>query len=100
MWKVTPDGIVIAVKVIPKASHNAILGWENGELKIRVAAQPEKGGANEELLAFLAKKFGISKSRVKLISGASSRHKRICLIDATPALLSPFDIFSNNFSGS
>lgn len=43
MWKITPEGIVIPVKVIPKARRNAILGWENGELKIRVAAYPEKG---------------------------------------------------------
>lgn len=83
MWKATPEGVVIPVKVIPKASRNEILGWENGELKIRVAAQPDKGCANEELLAFLAKELRIAKSRIKLLSGATSRHKRICLVGLT-----------------
>lgn len=92
MWKITPEGIVIAVKVIPKAGRNAILGWENDELKIRVAAQPEKGAANEELLAFLSKQIGISKSRIKLISGATSRHKRLC-VDIKPEELAALPIF-------
>jgi len=79
MWKATPEGVVISVKVTPKAHRNAILGWENGELKIRVAAHPEKGSANEELLIFLSKELGISKSQIKLVSGSTSRHKRINL---------------------
>lgn len=81
MWKETNEGIIIPVKVSPKSSKNAILGWENGELKIRIAAIPDKGCANEELITFLSKKWNINKSNIKLISGASSRHKRLCLID-------------------
>lgn len=79
MWKETPEGIIIPVKVSPKASKNTIVGWENGELKIRISAQPEKGNANEELLFFLSKELKISKSQIKLISGSTSRHKRLCL---------------------
>jgi len=81
MWKETTEGIILPIKVIPKASKNELLSWENGELKIRIAAPPEKGCANEELIVFLSKQLEISKSRIKLISGLTSRHKRILLID-------------------
>jgi len=84
MWKATPEGVVIPIKVSPKASRNSILGWENGELKIRIAAHPEKGAANDELLAFLSKELKIPKTRIQLLSGSTSRHKRICLIGIDP----------------
>lgn len=74
-------GIIIPVKVTPKAGKNTILGWENGELKIRIAAAPDKGEANEELVTFLAKELRISKTRIILISGKTSRHKRVRLED-------------------
>jgi uncharacterized protein len=85
MWKATSEGIVIPIKVLPKASRNAIIGWENGELKIRIAAPPEKGSANEELLAFLSDELGISKSQIKLLYGANSRHKRLCISNIDPS---------------
>lgn len=69
----------MAVKVTPKACRSQVVGWENGELRIRIAAVPEKGEANKELVKFLAKTFGISKSQVMLISGETSRHKRFFL---------------------
>lgn len=77
MLKETPEGIVIPLKIIPKASRNEVLGWENDELKVRIAAVPEKGDANSELIRFLAKILKISKSSITLISGDTSRHKRI-----------------------
>ncbi len=73
------DGIIIKVKVIPKASSTAIVGWEGDELKIRLKAVPEKGEANNELIRFLATFFQQPKSRIKLIQGASSRHKKIMM---------------------
>lgn len=75
----TPDGVIISVKVIPKASFNAIVGSQNDELRIRIAAVPEKGKANEELIAFFAKYFKISKSKIKILSGESSAHKKILI---------------------
>ena len=63
----TKEGVILAIKVSPKASKNAIAGWENQELKVRIKAVPEKGEANNELIAFLGKIFGTSKSQLSLI---------------------------------
>ncbi|MBI2811658.1 MAG: DUF167 domain-containing protein [Candidatus Melainabacteria bacterium] len=69
--------ITLAVKVIPKASASAIVGWEGEELKVRLKAVPEKGKANAELISFLAKVLGLSKSCFTLMSGETSRHKKL-----------------------
>ena len=71
--------VKIPLKVIPNAHSNQIVGWENGELKVRIAAQPQKGDANDELIRFLAKEFGVSRSQLSLVSGHTSRHKRIAV---------------------
>lgn len=84
MWKMTQEGLIIPLKISPKAKKNAIVGWENGELKIRIAAIPEKGSANDEIIFFLAQELGVSKRQVKLISGFTSRHKRIIITDLDP----------------
>lgn len=77
--RVTKDGIVLSVKVIPRASKNMIAGWENEELKVRLNAIPEKGEANEELIAFLAKSWKLPKSSFSIQSGETSRHKKILI---------------------
>ncbi len=73
--------LTIAIKVIPKAAKNALVGWENKELKVRLNAVPEKGAANEELIEFLSEFLDLPKSRIELIRGATSRHKQIRLIN-------------------
>lgn len=79
MFQQTNQGIVLKVKVIPKSSRSEIVGWEGEELKIRLAAVPDKGQANAELIRFLANLLKIGKSHVQLIQGDTSRHKRLCL---------------------
>jgi uncharacterized protein (TIGR00251 family) len=66
------------VKVIPKSSRTELVGYlPDGTWKVKVAAAPEKGKANRALCEFLAGKLGVSKSRVKIVSGETSRLKRI-----------------------
>ncbi len=77
--KETKEGILIPIKVIPKASKNAIVGWEQEELKVKVHAPPDKGKANEELIAFLAKSWKIPPSLFSIYSGETSRHKKLCI---------------------
>ena len=72
--------LTLRIKVIPKSSFNAIVGLlADGTVKIRIAATPEKGRANEELIAFLAEDFGTSKDKVKIISGAADPLKLVRL---------------------
>lgn len=65
------------VRVVPRASQSSIEGTYGGALKVRIAAPPVDGAANDELVAVLAKAFGVPKSRVRVVRGASSRTKSV-----------------------
>lgn len=80
MFQQTNQGICFRVKVILKASCSELVEWEGDELKIRLAAVPKKGQANAELLYYIAKIFKIGRSKVLLLQGEMSRHKRICIV--------------------
>ena len=68
----------IVVRVIPKSSKTELVGkLADGSLKIRLAAAPEKGRANEALREFLARHFGVAPSHVQIVSGATARVKRV-----------------------
>jgi len=75
----TLDGAVMAVHVQPKASRTECAGFHGHAVKIRVAAPPSDGAANEELCRFLAKVCGLPSSAVVILSGAGSRQKRVLL---------------------
>lgn len=79
MLKEIKEGVILPVKVVPRASKNAIVGWENEELKVKLNAVPEKGEANEELINFLAKTWKIPKSAFTIQSGETSRHKKLLI---------------------
>lgn len=59
----------------PGAGQSAILGLHDGALRIQVGAPPEKGKANKELVAFLARTLAVNKSDVALVAGQSARSK-------------------------
>jgi uncharacterized protein (TIGR00251 family) len=70
--------MVVDVKVIPRAGSSGVAGtMADGSLKVRVAAAPEKGKANEELCKILALHFGVSLTDVQIVAGATSTRKRI-----------------------
>jgi uncharacterized protein (TIGR00251 family) len=71
----------IRVKVIPRSPKTEIVGtMSDGTLKIKVAAPPEKGKANQELLRFLAEHYG--SNQVEIVSGHTAALKIIRLPDA------------------
>jgi uncharacterized protein len=74
--------LLVEVKVVPGASESRSAGLRDGALLVRLAAQPEKGRANEELRAVLARELGLPKSEIVLVSGALSRRKRLSLPSA------------------
>jgi len=71
--------LILRVKVQPKASKDELCNILGSSLKIRLTAPPVDGKANKHLIAFLAKTFNVPKSDVKLISGESSREKRLLI---------------------
>jgi uncharacterized protein len=69
--------LVFTVRVVPRASKSKIVGCLDGALKIRLAAPPVDGAANEELIKTLAKFFEVNKAAVKIASGATGKIKQI-----------------------
>ena len=66
----------ISIRLQPRASRDELLGLnEEGALRVRVRAAPVDGAANAALIQLLAKRLGLVKSKVKLISGATARNK-------------------------
>lgn len=65
------------VRVVPRASQSSIEGVYGGALKVRLAAPPVDGAANEELVSVLARAFDVAKSRVRIVRGASARTKSV-----------------------
>ena len=65
------------VRVVPRASQSSVEGVYGGALKVRIAAPPVDGAANEELVSVLAKKFDVARSRIRVVRGSASRTKSI-----------------------
>ena len=75
----TSGGILLLVKLQPRASTNEICAPLGGELKIKVTAPPVDAAANEALVKLLAEKLDCARNRVELVRGGTSRHKTIKL---------------------
>ena len=73
------DGVLLSVKVQPRASSNEIGGPLGSELRIKVTAPPVDAAANEALVRFLAQTLGCVRGRVELVRGRTSRHKLVKL---------------------
>ena len=72
------------VRVMPRASKSEIVGEHDGALKVRLAAVPVDGAANEELVKLLAKKFGVAKKDVNITSGQTSKIKQVSVSNTSP----------------
>lgn len=79
----------LALKVTPGAKKNEILGWEDDYpqvgrvLKVKIAAPPVEGKANKEIVLFLAKILGVTKSSIEVVHGTSGRIKLVEIPDST-----------------
>jgi uncharacterized protein (TIGR00251 family) len=72
-----PEGLLIEVQVQPKSSRNAIVGVHDDALKISLNAPPVEGKANKALVRLLAKCLRCPKSDLAIVSGQTSRRKRL-----------------------
>jgi len=80
----TAGGIRLRVRVQPRASRTELAGRHGDALKVRLTAPPVEGAANEALLRFLAERLGVSRSAIRLLSGASGRAKVVTVDGVTP----------------
>ena len=90
-WRYSAAGISVSLRVTPRGGRDGIDGIEtlaNGRsvVKVRVRAIAEGGEANRAVTELLAKAVGVSKSQVRLTSGATSRIKQVA-IDGDPRQL-------------
>jgi uncharacterized protein (TIGR00251 family) len=74
----------LALKIVPRASRTRIAGWVGDRLKIQVAAPPERGRANQAVVALLAATLGLPRADLRIVAGHGSPEK-IVEIDAPPA---------------
>lgn len=75
------DGVILVleIRLQPRAGANELVGISDGRLRIRVSAAPVENAANRKMIAMLAKEFGVAKSRVRVLAGATSRDKRVAI---------------------
>ena len=75
---------ILAIRVTPRSAKPGVGNWRAGadgreELEVRVGEAPADGAANEAVIRLLAKALGIRRSSIVIVSGQSSRHKRVAL---------------------
>ena len=80
----TGTGYLLKIRVVPGAAENQVMGPYGDRLKIRIAAIPEKGGANKALLDYLAHRLGLSKNQLLLKSGSRDRSKVVEIVGLEP----------------
>ena len=79
----TEQGWFIAVHAQPGAKKSAVAGLHGEALKIRIAAPPVEGKANQALTAFVAGALGVPRRAVSVVKGESSREKLLLVADAS-----------------
>lgn len=81
-WQPVDDGLIVTVRLTPKGGRDRLEGVvldADGQpaIKVRVAAAPVNSAANIALVKLMAKTLGVPKSKVRFISGETSRIKRL-----------------------
>lgn len=85
--KLNDDVLYLRIYLQPKASRDQFLGLHGDALKVAITAPPVDGKANAHLLKWLAKQCRVAQSQVQLLSGDTSRHKRIAIM--APRVIPP-----------
>ena len=80
-----PEGASVRLRVVPGARRTELVGTAGGALRLRVAAPPVEGKANEAVLAFLAAALGTRARALRLVAGERSRDKVVVVPGMTPA---------------
>src|SRR5258707_11994154 len=86
-WRAQADGVLLSVKLQPRASANEIGEPLGNELRIKVTAPPVDSAANEALVRLLAERLDCPRNRIELVRGQTSRHKTIKIHGVSPETL-------------
>ncbi|MCZ6790449.1 MAG: DUF167 domain-containing protein [Candidatus Dadabacteria bacterium] len=71
------NSLNIQVQIQPGSSKDQIIGLHNGRLKIKISAPPVDGKANQNLIEFISKALGVSKSKIEILKGRTSKLKTL-----------------------
>lgn len=81
----TATGVLLRLRIQPRASTDRLEGLHGDQLRLRLTAPPVGGAANAACIAFLANILGVSRAHVHLQTGAKSRDKLVHITGVTPA---------------
>lgn len=81
----TADGAMLTLKIVPRASRDEVAGRHGEALRIRLRAPPVDQQANRALADFLGRALDVPRSRIEILSGGASRHKRVLVRGVTAA---------------
>lgn len=73
------NAVVLDISVQPRSSSTGIVGVHDGALRVRLTAPPVDGAANAALIAWCAKALGVRRADVSIVSGQTSRRKRVAI---------------------
>jgi len=74
-----PDGVLLSLKVQPRASRDELVGVMGNELKLRVTAPPVDAAANEAVVQLVSELLECPRGCVQIVRGQTSRHKKVLL---------------------
>jgi len=75
----TSKGVLLPVRLVPRAAKNEIQGVHGDALKIRLQAPPVEGKANQALIRFLSDTLNIPRSQISIASGETGRNKAVLI---------------------
>lgn len=81
----TKTGVMLSIHACPRAAQDAVQGLHGDAVKIRLRSPPVDGKANEALIAFLSRLLDVPARNLTLVSGQSSRAKRVAVAGVTEA---------------
>ncbi|MBI5254212.1 DUF167 domain-containing protein [Candidatus Falkowbacteria bacterium] len=73
--------MLIVVKVIPRSSKNELEQISRDVFKAKITVAPKKGKANAKIIELLSKYFDLPKSEIQIVSGLTSKQKRVLISD-------------------
>jgi uncharacterized protein len=77
------SGAILVIRVQPRSSENALVGWSGDTVKLRVTAPPVEGAANTACLSVLSKLLDVPFTHLSLVKGEHSRNKVVRILGLT-----------------